>query len=384
MARWVEPMGLLHGRGAFAAVAAGAALPLEGGSAAFTLVRLIEDGRVAGLMPAVETPEAWQEAVLAITRPPQPFAGLPDAAGLGRPLVMGVLNVTPDSFSDGGRHFDPRAALMAANAMLEAGADMIDVGGESTRPGAAPVDAETETARILPVIREIAKDAPVSVDTRHASTMRAALEAGAEVVNDITALRHDPEAMAVAAEAGCPVVLMHMPGTDPATMQQHAIYGDVVLEVAEFLAARIAACEAAGIPRHRIAVDPGIGFGKTMEHNLELLDRLPILLGLGCPVLVGASRKRFIGTLSGASSPRERMAGSVGVAVAAAARGAAMVRVHDVAETVAALKLWRASVAGLPQGGVEPGGVEQGGVEPGAEVPAGAGAEVRAGESAGA
>ena len=349
MARWVEPMGLLHGRGAFAAVAAGAALPLEGGAAAFTLVRLIEDGRVAGLMPAVETPESWQEAVLALTRPPRPFAGLPDASSLGRPLVMGVLNVTPDSFSDGGKHFDPRAALMAADAMLTAGADMIDVGGESTRPGAPPVDAETEMARVLPVIRAIARDAPVSVDTRHAATMRAALEAGAEAVNDVTALRHDPEALAVAAEAGCSVVLMHMPGTEPATMQEHAHYADVTLEVLDFLAARIAACEAAGIPRERIAVDPGIGFGKTMEHNLELLDRLPILLGLGCPVLVGASRKRFVGTLSGVKAPAERMAGSLGVAVSAATRGAAMLRVHDVAETVAALRLWRASVAGVPQ-----------------------------------
>jgi len=355
MPRWVEPMGLLHGRGAFAAVGANAALPLEGGAAAFTLVRLIEDGRIVGLMPAVETPESWQDAVLALTRPPAPFAGLPDAGGLGRPLVMGVVNVTPDSFSDGGRHFDPRAAIMAANAMLEAGADLIDVGGESTRPGAAPVDAEAETARVLPVIREIAKDAPVSVDTRHAATMRAALEAGAEAVNDVTALRHDPEAMAAVAEAGCPVILMHMPGTDPATMQDRATYADVVVEVADFLAARVAACEAAGIPRHRIAVDPGIGFGKTMEHNLELLDRLPILLGLGCPILVGASRKRFVGTLSGTAAPRDRMAGSLGVATAAAARGASVLRVHDVAETVAALRLWRASATGVApgQGGAE-------------------------------
>ena len=352
MARWVEPMGLLHGRGASAAVAAGAAVPLEGGLAAFTLVRLIEDGATVGLLPAVDTPEDWQPAVLALTVAPAPFAGLPEAAALGRPLVMGVLNVTPDSFSDGGRYGDPRAAIMAANAMLEAGADMIDVGGESTRPGAAPVDAEAEIARILPVIREIAKDAPVSVDTRHAATMRAALEAGAEVVNDVSALRHDPEAMAVVAEAGCPVVLMHMPGTEPATMQQHAEYADVALAVLEFLAARIEACEAAGIPRHRIAVDPGIGFGKTMEHNLELLDRLPILLNLGCPILVGASRKRFVGTLSGTSNPRDRMAGSLGVAVSAAARGAAMLRVHDVAETVAALRLWRACASGPlePQG----------------------------------
>ncbi|WP_426958126.1 dihydropteroate synthase [Muricoccus radiodurans] len=350
MARWVEPMGLLHGRGAFAAVRASAALPLDGGNAAFSLVRLIENGETLGIIPAVETPEDWQEAVLALTQPPAPFAGLPEPATLGRPLVMGVLNVTPDSFSDGGRHLDPRAALVAAHAMLEAGADMLDIGGESTRPGAQPVDPQTEIARILPAIRELSKDAPVSVDTRHAATMRAALDAGAEVVNDVTALRHDPEALSVVAEAGCPVILMHMPGTDPRTMQAGADYADVALEATEFLAARIAACEAAGIPRHRVAVDPGIGFGKTMEHNLDLLDRLPLLLGLGCPVVVGASRKRFIGTLSGTPEPSDRLAGSLGVAVAAAARGATMLRVHDVAETVAALRLWRAAASGAPPG----------------------------------
>ncbi len=343
MARWVEPMGLLHGRGAFAASAAGAALPLDGGEAAFSLVRLIEDGVTLGVMPAVETPEDWQEAVLALTRRRAPFAGL-DAAG--RPLVMGILNVTPDSFLDGGRHVDAGAAVAAGHAMLEAGADILDVGGESTRPGAEPVAAEEEAARVLPVIRELAKAAPVSVDTRHAPTMRAALEAGAEVVNDVTALRHDPAALAVVAEAGSAVVLMHMPGTDPRAMQAMAEYDDVALEVVAFLADRIAACEAAGIARGKIAVDPGIGFGKTLEHNLALLDRLPLLLGLGCPVLVGASRKRFIGTLSGAEAAADRMPGSLGVAVAAAARGAAVLRVHDVAETVAALRLWRACAGG--------------------------------------
>ncbi|WP_376094702.1 dihydropteroate synthase [Roseomonas sp. CCTCC AB2023176] len=339
MARWVEPMGLLHGRGAFAAVAADAALPLNGGAAAFSLVRLIDDGRTLGILPAIDTPEDWQDAVLALTRRVPPFAGLEAA---GRPLVMGILNVTPDSFSDGGRHLDPLAAVAAGHAMLEAGADLLDIGGESTRPGAEPVPAEEEMARILPVIRELAKAAPVSVDTRHAATMRAALAAGAEIVNDVTGLRHDPDSVAVVAEAGCPVVLMHMPGTDPRRMGALADYGDVSLEVAAHLAERIAVCEAAGIPRGKIAVDPGIGFGKTLEHNLDLLDRLPLLLGLGCPVLVGASRKRFIGTLSGADSPADRMPGSLGVAVAAAARGAAVLRVHDVRETLAALRLWGA------------------------------------------
>ncbi len=219
-------------------------------------------------------------------------------------------------------------------------------GANRTRPGAAPVSAEEEIARILPVVRVLAKAAPVSVDTRHAATMRAALDAGAEIVNDISALRHDPEALSLIASAEVPVVLMHMPGDDPATMQTLATYDDVALEVAAFLRDRIATCEALGIPRGRIAVDPGIGFGKTMAHNLALIDRLPLLASLGCRVVLGASRKRFIGTLSGVEGAGQRVPGSLAAALAGAARGAGILRVHDVAETVQALAVWRACAAG--------------------------------------
>jgi dihydropteroate synthase len=345
---WVEPLGLLQGRAAALAIAADVALPLGAGTAAFTMVRLIGADAPAAPMALADVPAAWQARVLALTQAVPGFAGLPTPAELGRPLVMGIVNVTPDSFSDGGRHFDPRAAIAAGHAMLEAGADILDIGGESTRPGAEPVTPEEELGRILPVVRELAKAATVSVDTRNAATMRAALDAGAEIVNDVTALRHDPEAARVVAEAECGLVLMHMKGTDPRTMQQEIRYEDVALEVADFLAERLAFAEAAGIKRSRIAVDPGIGFGKRMPQNLELIERLPLLAGLGCPVLFGASRKRFIGELSGVGRAEDRVAGSVAAAIAAAQRGAAILRVHDVAETVQALAVLAACQAGEP------------------------------------
>jgi dihydropteroate synthase len=259
---------------------------------------------------------------------------------------MGILNITPDSFSDGGRHFDASAAIAAGHAMLEAGADILDVGGESTRPGASPVPPEEEIARVIPVVRELAKAAPISIDTRHAATMQAALEAGAEIINDVTALRHDPAAVDFLARTQTPIILMHMPGTDPREMQAKADYADVVLEVARFLRDRVATLEALGIARARIAIDPGIGFGKTMAHNLALIEALPILAGIGCPILLGASRKRFIGTLSGVEAAEDRLAGSLAVALAGVARGAAILRVHDVAETIQALAVWQACANG--------------------------------------
>lgn len=340
--RFVEPLGLITGPVAFHALREGFALPLQGGDIAFAFVRLIEDGEDLGVGPIREVPEDWQDEMHALAQRPAPFAGLP----MDRPLVMGVVNVTPDSFSDGGRHFDTQAAIAAGHAMLEAGADILDLGGESTRPGSATVTPEEEIARILPVLRELAKAAPVSVDTRNAATMRVALEEGAEIINDVSALRHDPEAMAVVARSDTPVILMHMPGDDPATMQSLATYDDVAVEVAGFLRDRVAACEAAGIPRGRIAVDPGIGFGKTMAHNLALIDRLPLLTALGCRVVLGVSRKRFIGTLSGVEEAGRRVHGSVAAALAGAARGASVIRVHDVAETAQALAVWRACAAG--------------------------------------
>lgn len=346
MPRYVEPLGLITGPVAFHALREGFALPLQGGDIAFAFVRLIEDGEDLGVGPIREVPEDWHEAMHAIAQRPVPFAGL-DSDG---PVVMGVVNVTPDSFSDGGAHFDARAAIDAGHAMLEAGADILDVGGESTRPGATAITAEEEIARVIPVVQELAKAAPVSIDTRNAATMRAALDAGAEVINDISALRHDPAAIAVARGAQVQVILMHMPGDDPATMQSLASYDDVAVQVTDFLAERIAACEAVGIPRGRIAVDPGIGFGKTMDHNLALIDRLPLIAALGCRVVLGASRKRFIGRLSGVEEAGQRVSGSVAAALAGAARGASVLRVHDVAETVQALAVWRACAVGRAPG----------------------------------
>jgi dihydropteroate synthase len=343
--RWAEPLGLVAGEAAAAALESGSGLPFLGGPAAFLSLRLIRaDGTTAGIHPVTAIPLGWDALVAPLTQPPPRFAGLVPRLGPDGPLVMGIVNLTPDSFSGDG--VAPTRAIAQGRAMLEAGADLLDIGGESTRPGATPVTAEEEAARILPVIRALAPLAPVSVDTRNAATMRAALAAGARIVNDVSALRHDPEAAAVVAAAGAPVVLMHMRGDDPRSMQQDPRYDDVALEVARHLAGRIAVAEAAGIPRTAIALDPGIGFGKTLDHNLALLRRLPLLAGLGCPLLVGASRKGFIGRLSGEAEAGRRAAGSVAAALFAASRGAAILRVHDVAETVQALRVWRACMAG--------------------------------------
>jgi dihydropteroate synthase len=348
---WLEPIGLLHGPSAFHALRDGHALPLAGGPTAFALVRVIRDGADLGIHPVSALPEGSEDALALLTRRPLPFAGLPQ----GRPLVMGILNTTPDSFSNGGQHLAPADAIAAGHAMLEAGADILDIGGESTRPGAPPVTAEQEIARVVPVVRELAKAAVISIDTRHAATMAAAMDAGAEVVNDISALRQDARSVRVVQEARAPVVLMHMPVLDPRRMQEATGYTDVALEVARFLRQRVETAEALGIPRGRIAIDPGIGFGKTAAQNLVLMDRLPLLAGIGCRILIGASRKAFVGRVTGVEVPGERLAGSVAVAVAAAAAGASILRVHDVAETVQALRMWRACVDGALPEAAEPG-----------------------------
>jgi dihydropteroate synthase len=255
---------------------------------------------------------------------------------------MGVLNVTPDSFSDGGLHLRLDAALARARALAAAGADLIDVGGESTRPGADPVPEAEEIARVVPVIAALRAEGlgvPISIDTRHAAVAEAAFAAGADLFNDVSALTHDPASLALAARSGRPVCLMHAQG-DPKTMQDAPGYDDVLLDVADHLAARVAAAEAAGIPRARLLVDPGIGFGKTLAHNLALIRGLSLLHGLGCALLFGASRKRFIGTLGDAPEPAERMPGSLAVALEALRQGAQVIRVHDVKETRQAVALW--------------------------------------------
>ena len=265
------------------------------------------------------------------------------------PVLVGVLNATPDSFSDGGDFLDPDRAAARAATMLDEGAHVIDVGGESTRPGSDPVPPEEEARRVIPVIRSIMADRPysiVSIDTYRAGTAEAALEAGARLVNDVTALRGDHRMAGVVADAHCPVVLMHMLA-EPKTMQRDPRYGDVVHEVRDFLAARAEHAVAAGVQEENIILDPGIGFGKKVEHNLTLLRRLDSLVELGFPVLVGTSRKSFIGKITGVEEAKERVFGTVAANVIACARGATFFRVHDVRPNVEALAVaWAVLNAG--------------------------------------
>jgi dihydropteroate synthase len=265
----------------------------------------------------------------------------------GQCSVMSIVNVTPDSFSDGGLFLRPDAAVMQAR-LMASGAEIIDIGGESTRPGAVEVDAAEEIARTAPVIAALRAgglDLPLSIDTRKASVAEAALGAGASWVNDVTALRFDARISAVVAAHNVPVILMHSIQT-PATMQVDPYYDDVLLDVYDAIAARVAAAEAAGIARSNIAVDPGIGFGKTLAHNLALLQRLSLFHNLGLPVLLGASRKRFIGTIGQEAEAARRMPGSLAVALWGVSQGVQIIRVHDVAETRQALSLWQATTQG--------------------------------------
>jgi len=260
---------------------------------------------------------------------------------LDQPQVMGIVNATPDSFSDGGRFADAATAAEAGADMAGEGAAIIDVGGESTRPGAKPLWEGDEIERIAPVIRQLAAGgAAVSVDTRKADVMTAALEAGARMVNDVSGLTYDDRSAGVVAAAGVPVVLMHHQG-DPQTMQDDPRYDDVLVEIYLWLEERIRAAEAAGIARQRILIDPGFGFGKNVAHNLELMNGLALFHSLGCPVVVGASRKRTIGALSGEAPADRRLGGSLAFALKAAEQGAQLLRVHDVPETVQALRIWR-------------------------------------------
>jgi len=260
---------------------------------------------------------------------------------LDQPQVMGIINVTPDSFSDGGQFAEASAAIEGGVDMSSAGAAILDVGGESTRPGAKPVWAEDEIGRISSVIERLAAGgAAVSVDTRKSEVMSAALQAGARMVNDVSALTFDPRSAETVAAAGVPLVLMHHLGP-PETMQQDPRYEDVLVEVYLWLEERIAAAEAAGIARSNILIDPGFGFGKTVAHNLELMNGLALLHSLGCPLVVGASRKRTIGALSNEAPAEQRLGGSIAFALKAVEQGAHVLRVHDVPETMQALRIWR-------------------------------------------
>ncbi|MEM0989198.1 MAG: dihydropteroate synthase [Pseudomonadota bacterium] len=315
---------------------------LAGGLTRFTEIEVLSRVAPAEVLPAEAVAEIYPEAapILArIARPRAPICGLV----MDRPRVMGVVNVTPDSFSDGGRLADADAAVSHGLCLVEAGADILDVGGESTRPGADPVPEQQELDRVLPVIEGLVRAgcvAPISIDTRKASVARAALAAGARLFNDVSALSYDPESGAAAAKADA-VCLMHAQG-DPRTMQDAPVYDDVLLDVYDFLAARLAACDVAGLDPAKMIVDPGIGFGKTVAHNLALLRGLSLFQSLGVPVLLGVSRKGFIGKLSGETMAARRAPGSIAAGLAGLAEGVQILRVHDVGETVQAVRVWQA------------------------------------------
>ena len=344
MKRYFRPLGLLAGAAARDAIATGLALPLPGSTLAYALVENITRTGTQierRIIPSTSADPGWAVAV-------GPEQGGKDPAD----RIMGIVNATPDSFSDGGLHFDTASAIAHAAAMIRAGARIIDIGGESTRPGATPVDPQDEIQRILPVVAGIraiadAAGAIISIDTRNAQTMQAALSAGAGMINDVSALTHDPASLGIAATANVPVVLMHMAG-EPETMQRSPTYRDVAHDIYDYLEARIAAAEAAGIARTRIIADPGIGFGKTTAHNLALLDQLTLFHGLGVPLLIGVSRKGFIARLSEDEPADRRLPGSLAGALAAIRQGARFVRVHDVPDTIQALRVQ----AALDDGGV--------------------------------
>jgi dihydropteroate synthase len=353
---WLRPLGLISGRAAGRAAACGDARPLTDPNLAFTLVEVLglgPDRRPVSVTAPIAEFESWiagagarfarraGERLALLSTPRAPWAGFT----LDRPLIMGVLNVTPDSFSDGGRWLDPKRAIARGRALLSAGADIIDVGGESTRPGADELPPGEEVRRVEPVVRALAQaGAVVSIDTRHKTVMDAALDAGASIVNDVSALTGDPESLPLIARREVPVVLMHMRG-EPATMQHNPIYDSPLIEVLEFLEARISASTAAGIRRERIAVDPGIGFGKLVAHNLELLAGMGAFHSLGCPVVLGVSRKSTIARLSRGEPPEVRLPGSLAAALFAVRQGVQILRVHDVAETRQALAVWSALAA---------------------------------------
>ncbi|WP_237051505.1 dihydropteroate synthase [Magnetospirillum sp. ME-1] len=348
------PTGLVWGEQAAAAVISGNGWPLADGWAAFTALGVITrktgggaDLAVASFAEVVDWAEGEDpalarmvaETIHRIGARRRPWGGL----DLNRPRIMGIVNVTPDSFSDGGEAFATDAAVTRGLALAEAGAEIIDVGGESTRPGADPVSPDEEARRVLPVVRTLAeKGLCVSIDTRHAAIMGAAVEAGARIINDVTALLGEPESLAVAARSGADLCLMHMQGDDPRTMQAAPVYASAPLDVFDHLAGRVRACEAAGISRDRICLDPGIGFGKTPEHCAQILGSLALLHGLGLPLLLGVSRKSFVARLSKGEAALARLPGTMAANLAGLDAGYQVLRVHDVAETVQALTVWTA------------------------------------------
>ncbi len=340
---YLEPIGLLYGVVSREAVSLGGALPLAGGAIAFGSVRLWE-GEPGAMKHAVVRTSTIQsieeprikELLDRLSAPRAAVAGV----SMDRPRIMGIVNVTPDSFSDGGQFVESAAAIAHAKALSAGGADFIDIGGESTRPGSGAVTAEEELQRILPVLTGLAAlPAPISIDTRKPEVMREAAKVRADIINDVSALTYAPDSLRTAAELKKPIVLMHAKG-DPKTMQDDPIYADVVAEVYDYLESRIEAAVAAGLPRESLIADPGVGFGKTSAHNASLLQHIGIFHGLGVPLLLGVSRKRSLQSIAGASSPKDGEAASVAAALDAASQGVQIMRVHDLAATRQALAVW--------------------------------------------
>lgn len=350
---YVTPRSILSGPSAMDAVSQGLAWPLAAGvgSLAFSIIEISNpksqsarsvlltrsqyDGH-EGEMEENFGPEVAAQ-LANFTKSISNFAGF----DLREPLIMGIVNVTPDSFSDGGQFQDSGSALDHALLLKEAGATIIDVGGESARPGANPVSPDEEIARVIPVVQGLAsKGLCVSIDTRHAKVMEVAINAGARIVNDVTALDGDPDSLRVVADAGVPAILMHMQGK-PQTMQNNPVYEWAPGDIFDYLASRVKACTRAGIVPENIALDPGIGFGKDVTHNAEVINHLGLFLGLGHPLVFGASRKSFIGRMSRGEAARERLPGSLAAALHAVGEGAHILRVHDVAETRQALQVFK-------------------------------------------
>ncbi len=341
MTDYLRPLGLVHGPDAHEGVKAGWAAPLVGlHHVAFTRAEAItrDAGKISRRMISLD--EAAKHQLFKVVTTPRPNFG---PLELNRCHVMGIVNVTPDSFSDGGVHYRAETAIEEARKMAEEGASILDVGGESTRPGSDAVSIEEERARIMPVIAALSKDHIVSADTRKAVLMKEALGAGAAIINDVAALQFDKDAPGVIAAAKAPVILMHAQG-EPRTMQLQPKYDDVVLDVYDGLAALIGRAQAAGISRSNIMVDPGIGFGKTFAQNLELLQQMALFHGLGVGLLVGLSRKGFIGAITGEKTAGKRLGGSIGGALASASQGVHVLRVHDVKESLAALSVFNAAL----------------------------------------
>jgi dihydropteroate synthase len=335
---YAKPCGFHYGAPARALIDQGAALALGGTPLAFTHVEVLSREDPARLLGVVDwmKHEADDAVVHRLTAPRPDLSGL----SLDVPKIMGILNVTPDSFSDGGSFTDVEVAVSHARQMVRDGADIIDVGGESTRPGSDAVATEEELARVIPIIEALAKDGvPISIDSRKAEVLSQAIHAGATIINDVSALTFDDGSLGVAARSSVPVILMHAQG-DPKTMQEAPNYDHVLLDIYDYLEGRVNACLDAGLELGQCVVDPGIGFGKTLEHNLTLLSGLSLFHGLGCAVMLGTSRKSFIAALGRGEPAHRRLAGSIASVIDGAGQGVQIFRVHDVFETRQALDVW--------------------------------------------